>query len=86
MYSFLVDDSSEHEKAKGVSKKISATMSYKEYKDVLLNNKYLRYSMNGIQSKNQRIRTYETYKIILSCFDDKIHVPNIECNRLALGY
>ena len=40
MYSFLVDDNSEHEKEKGVNKNVVATISHNEYKDVLLNNKY----------------------------------------------
>ena len=30
MYSFLVDDSSEHKKAKGVNKNIAATISHNE--------------------------------------------------------
>ena len=63
MYSFLVDDSSEHKKAK-------------VYKDVLLNNKCLRHSINRTQSKIHRIGIYEIRKILLSCFDDKIHTLN----------
>ena len=43
MYSFLVDNNSEYEKAKGVKKCF--------YKDVLLNNKCLRHSMNRTQRK-----------------------------------
>ena len=39
-----------------------------EYKDVLLNNKCLRHSMNRIQSKGHKIGTYEINKISLSCF------------------
>ena len=48
MYSFLVDGHSEHKKAKGVNINIVATISHNEYKDVLLNKKYLRHSMNRI--------------------------------------
>ena len=76
MYSFLVDDSSEHKKANCVNKNTVAKISHNEYKDNLLNNKYLRHSMNTIQSKNHRIGTYEINKISLSCFDDKIHILN----------
>ena len=36
-----------------------------EYKDVLLNNKILRDSMNRIQSKNHKIRTYEINQILM---------------------
>ena len=86
MYSFLVDDSSEHKKAKGVNKNVVATINYGKYKDVLLNKKCLRHSMNRIQSKNQRVRTYEINKISLSCFDDKIDIQNNGYNGLVLGY
>ena len=34
MYSYLVDDNSEHKKAKGVNRNIIATISHNEYKDV----------------------------------------------------
>ena len=46
MYSFLVDKSSEHKKAKCVNKNVVVTISHNEYKDVLLKNKCLRHSMN----------------------------------------
>ena len=36
IYSYLVDDNSEHKKAKGVNKNVVATISHNEYKDVLL--------------------------------------------------
>ena len=45
MYSFLVDDNSKHKKAKGVIMN----------KDVLLNKKCLRHSMERIQGKGHRI-------------------------------
>ena len=48
MYSFLVDNICEHKKAKGVNKNVVAAISHNEYKDVLLNNKCLRHSMNRI--------------------------------------
>ena len=58
MYSILVDNN-ELKKAKGVNKNVVATISHNEYKDVLLNKKYTRHSMNRIQSKDHRIGTYE---------------------------
>ena len=85
MYSFLVDNN-EHKKAKCVNRNIAATISHSEYKDVLLNKKCLRHSMNRIQSKDHKIRTYEIYKISLSCFDEKIYIQNNGCDGLALGY
>ena len=55
-----------------------------EYKDVLLNKKCLRHLMNRIQSKNHKIGTYEINKISLSCFGDKIYIPDNETDPLAL--
>ena len=72
IYSFLVDDNSEHKKARGVNRSVIATMSHTEYKDVSLNNKCLRHSMSRNQRKDYRIGTYENNKISLPCFDDKI--------------
>ena len=43
MYSYFVDDNNEHKKAKGVV----VAIIHNEYKDVLLNKKCLRYSMNN---------------------------------------
>ena len=47
MYSFLVDIS-EHNKAKGVNKNVVETINHNEYKDLLLNNKCIKHSMNRI--------------------------------------
>ena len=57
IYSFLGDSNSKHKKAKGVNRNIVETPSRNEYKDVLLNNKCLRHSLNRIQSKDHRIGT-----------------------------
>ena len=59
MYSYLVNDNSEHKKAKSVNRNVVATVSHNEYKDVLLNKKCLRHSINRIQRKDHRIGTYE---------------------------
>ena len=81
---FLADNS-EQKKAKGVNRNV-ATISHNEYKDIFLNNKCLRHSMNRIQSKDYKIGAYEINKISLSCFDDKMHVQNNAYDRLAFGY
>ena len=52
MYSYLVNDNSEHKKAKDVNKNVVATISHNEYKDFLWNRKYLRLSVNRIQGKD----------------------------------
>ena len=59
-----------------MNKNVGATTGHNEYKDVLLNNKCIRHSINRIQSKDHRKGTYEISKISLSCFDDKIHIQN----------
>ena len=86
MYSYLVDNNSEQKKAKAVNRNVVATISHNECKDVLLNKKCLRHSMNRIQSKDHKIRTYEINKISLSCVDDKIYIQNKGCDGLAPGY
>ena len=86
MYSFLVNDNTEHKKAKGVNKNFVATISHNQYRDVLLYTKYLKQSMNRIQGKDHTIRTYEIRKISLSCFDDKTYILINGYNRLALSY
>ena len=55
-------------------------------KDVLLNNKYMRHSMNIIQSKDHRIGTYDVNKILLSCFDDKIYIQIYRYDGLAFNF
>ena len=86
MYSYSVDDISKHKKTKGVNVNVYATIRHNEYRDVLLNEKCLRYSMYTIQSKEHRIGTYEINNISLSWFDDKICIQNNGCDGLALGY
>ena len=63
IYSLLVDDNSEHKKAKGLNRQVVATIIHNKYNDVLLNNRYLRHSVNRIHSKDHRIETYEINKI-----------------------
>ena len=58
MYSFLVGNN-EPKKAKYVNRNVVATRSYDEYKDVLLDNKCIRHSINRIQFKDHRIGTYD---------------------------
>ena len=58
-------DSSKSEKAKCVNKNIVAKISHNEHKDVLLNTKCLRRSINLIQ-KNCKIN-----EIFLCAFDTK---------------
>ena len=67
-----------------MNKNAIATISHNDYKDALLNKKWIKHSMNRIQSKDLRIGAYKINKIPLPCFDDKIYIQNNV--RLALGY
>ena len=53
-----------------------AVVSHNKFKDVLLNNKCIRHSMNRIQRKDYIIGTYKINKSSLSCFDGKIYIQN----------
>ena len=41
--------------------------------------------MNGIQSKNQRVSTYEINKNYLTCFDDTVYIFDNGIDALDLG-
>ena len=84
MYSYL--HNSKHKKAKGVNRNVVATISHSKYKDVWLNKKCLRHSMNRIQSKDHKIGTHEINKISLSYLDNKIYIQNNRWDGLALSY
>ena len=68
-----------------MNRKNVATISHKEYKDALLNKKYLIHLIKRIQSKDHKIGIYEINNISLSCFDDKMHIQNNGCDGLFLG-
>ena len=85
-YLVIDDDNREHKEPKDVNRNAVATKSLNEHKDVFLNNKCLRYSVNRIQSKDHGIGTYEINKILLSCFHDKIYTQNNWYDQLALSY
>ena len=48
----------------GLNRNVVATISHNEYKNVFLNNICLRYSMNRMQSKNDRIVAYKSAKFL----------------------
>ena len=54
MYSYLVNDNSEDEKAKVVNRNALATVSRNEYKNVLLSKNCLKHLMSRIESKDNR--------------------------------
>ena len=79
MYSKLSEDGKESNTAKG----INIAAGFNEFKDTLFNKKVLRHKMRRIQSKKQKLVTYEINKMSLSCFDDKRFVLDEEIHSLA---
>ena len=91
MYSFMVEDNSEHKKSKIMNKNVFPKRILSEDKDVLLNDKRLRHSINRIYSKNHEILTYKISKISLLSFEAKIYVlknrydrPDVSLNSFSI--
>ena len=59
------------------------TTEFNKFKDVLLNEKIIRHKTKRMQSKKQKLGTYEIDKISLSCFDDKRYVLDDGIHTLA---
>ena len=85
MYSFLVNNT-ENKKAKFVNRNSDSATGLNEYKDELLNNKFIRHLMNRIQSTDHRTGTYEINKVSLFFFYDKIYIQNNGYDGLAPAY
>ena len=71
-YAYLLDDDSEHKKAKGTKKCIiKRELTFKNYKDSLLNNEIVIKSQHRFRSDHHKVYTEEVNKIVLSSNDDK---------------
>ena len=68
----------EYGKEINTAKEVNISIEFKEYDDVLFNKKLTRHKVNRIQSKLQKIATYDVCKISFSCFDDKRYILNDE--------
>ena len=79
MYCIVSENDEEVNTAKGVN----ISTEFKEYKNVLLDKKFIRHKMKRIQSKLHKIDTQDVFKISLSCFDDKRYILNDEITTLA---
>ena len=71
---------------KNVHKGHSSNFRSDQFKDVINNEKVIRYSVKGITSKSHKIYTQDSNKISLSCFDDKRHIKGDGINTLAFGH
>ena len=71
-YSYLMDDDSEHEKAKGTKKcVIKRRLKFNDYKDCLFKNKIVLKSQQKFKSEAHNAYAEEINKIALSSNDDK---------------
>ena len=71
-YSYLMDDGSNDEKAKGTKKcVIKRRIKFNDYKNFLLNNEIILKSQQRFKSETHNIYTEEINKIALSSNDDK---------------
>ena len=71
-YAYLLDDDSELKKAKGTKKCIiKRELTFKSYKDSLLNNEIVIKSQHRFRSDHHKVYTEEVNKIALSSNDDK---------------
>ena len=71
-YAYLMDDGSNHKKAKGTKKcVIKQKLMFENYKDCLFNNKTVYRSQERFKSYYHDVYTEEVNKIALSSNDDK---------------
>ena len=71
-YVYLMEDDSEHKKAKGTKKCIiERELMFENYKDSLFNNKIMLKSQQRFKSDHHKVYTEEVNKIALSSNDDK---------------
>ena len=71
-YAYLMDDDSEHKKAKGTKKcVIKRELMFENYKESLFDNKIILRSQQRFTSDHHKVYTEEVNKIALSSNDDK---------------
>ena len=71
-YAYLLEDGSEHKKAKGTKTCIiKRELMFENYKDSLFNDKIMLKSQQRFKSDHHRVYIEETNKIALSSSDDK---------------
>ena len=71
-YAYLMEDNSEHKKAKGTKKcVIKRELMFENYKDSLFNDEIILKSQQRFKSDHHKVYTEEVNKIALSSNDDK---------------
>ena len=74
---------SEKNKDSNVAKGVNIAIDFNEYKDILFKKKTTRHKLKRIQSKKQKIGTYEVNKKSLPSFDDKRFILDNDVHTLA---
>ena len=64
----------------------NSNIGHDEFKDTLINKKVIRHILKGIKPVNHRMYTYESNKISLFVFDDKIYFLKDGINTLAYDH
>ena len=82
-HSIKDDDGKENKAAKGINQNVVKNTEHQEYIDVSFNKKVVRPNMKKIQSKLQRIGTYDVCKIYLPCYDDNRCILHDRINNLV---
>ena len=75
-----------HQNEKSVYKGHNSHIKYDKFIDTHCNKKVIRHNMSGIKSINHILVTYESNKISLSAFDEKIHILDDGINTLPYGH
>ena len=71
---------------KNVHKGYNSNIKHDEFKDTLIDKKFIRHNMKGIKTFNHIIYTYESNKTSSSVFDDKRYILDVGINTLTYGY
>ena len=82
MYTILDESNNE----KSTSKGHNALIEFQEFYDRLFQKKIHRHTMRRIGSIYHNLRTYETIKRPLTCFDDKRYILKNGINTLGYGH
>ena len=86
MYSLLIGEK-EKKTAKGIKKSvIRSRRSHQAYRDVLLNEKLTRATMNLIRSTRHKLYSITCNKLALSSYDDKRYVLDDKVSTRAHGH
>ena len=86
MYSYVKDNEKVERLLRVLKNVIENNIKHEDYKSVLLNNEQLYHKMKTIRSQKHQLSSYEIYKILLSCFDDKPYIFGDGISSYANGH